>query len=157
MCFQTGGFEPREVNAGSSGDALAEHMRKEIADIRSFSDKPIYVWNDMFDPTMNAVQDYYHVRGTLAESWKGVDPKEVVMLVWQGPGLAENGKDSLTHFYSLGFTQMIQAFYDMDVQQNYNLWQTAIDGRSIAGSAYATWVNPPNYSKLGQFGALWWD
>lgn len=151
---RTGGWEPAEVAKGTSGKALAAHFTREINTIRGVvGNKPLYRWSDMIDPGHNAVKDFQQIQSTLAGSWNGVDPKKVVIMNWEDISL-KNVKASVAFFDKKGYTQMIAAFYDQDVQENYNAWQTGVGSRPVTGSMYTTWTK--DYSKLKPFGDLWW-
>lgn len=153
--IRTGGWEPLEVAQKTSGRALAAYMREEIRIVRKASNnKPLYVWSDMFDPGHNANADYYHVRNTLTGSWKGLSNKMITIVNWEDTSLEESGKASFTFFHKKGFTQVIAGYYDYDVQENFKAWQSAIDGRTTAGSMYTTWTK--DFSQLQPFANLWW-
>jgi hypothetical protein len=117
----------------------------------------VYVWGDMLDPTQNAVAEYYHVRGSLTNSWVGVDPDDVVVVNWKDLDDAERvGKRSFAHFDDLGFQQVVAGFYDQDVASNHAAWQRAIDSRTdrLVATMYTTWRE--DYSQLPAFAGKWW-
>ncbi len=60
------------------------------------------VWSDMFDPTHNAVKDYYLVNGTLEGSWEGLAPS-VIIANWNGG----KAKASLDFFAKRGHQQIM--------------------------------------------------
>ena len=67
----------REVIVRHEGmQAHADRARERSTGNTRPSFETIYVWNDMFDPFHNAVNDYYLVRGDLKGSWEGL-PKDV--------------------------------------------------------------------------------
>lgn len=94
------------------------------------------------------------MRGSLAGSWNGIGTDKAVIVNWEDTELAENGKDSVAFFDGRGYTQIIASFYDYDVQDNFDDWQNAIDGRPTAGSMYTTWTD--DFGKLQEYGDLWW-
>ena len=59
----------------TAGELVAWSLDQTI-DIyhNSMPNAPLWVWNDMFDPTQNARDNFYHVEGTLAGDWKGIRP-----------------------------------------------------------------------------------
>lgn len=154
---RTGGWEPADVAFGSSGAAFANHVSRVVNDAHAVvGGIPLFIWNDMLDPTMNAVADYYQVNGSLEGSWVGVDPSKVRVINWRsGDDLRVDGADGVAHFAELGFEQIIAGFYDEDVADNHAAWVTAVSGQpGIVGSMYTTWVN--DYAKIDGFAALWW-
>jgi hypothetical protein len=154
---RTGGWEPTDAAYPSSGAALSAHVQRVLADAREvLGDTPLYLYGDMLDPTMNAVADYYQVKGTLDQSWVGIDPGQVSIVNWkEREALSDRGRDSVSHFAQLGYEQIAGGFYDADVTTNHAQWQVALDGQpGIVGSMYTTWVE--DFSQLDAFAALWW-
>lgn len=39
--------------------------------LQAYPNLELYVWNDMFDPKMNAIPKYWAVNGDLSNSWLG--------------------------------------------------------------------------------------
>ncbi len=154
---RTGGWEPTDAPFGTSAAAYGNHVNTAIDDAYSVAgDIPLFIWNDMLDPTMNAVANFYQVKGDLTGSWAGLDPSKVRVVNWRsGAELREGGPAGVKHFADLGFEQIVAGFYDEDVADNHAAWQTAVAGQPrIIGSMYTTWTE--DYSKLGEFAALWW-
>jgi Carbohydrate binding domain len=152
---RTGGWEPADSPFGSSGASLSAHTQRVLSDARAVTRVPIYTWSDMLDPTANAVGDFYQVKGTLDGSWKKIDPRVATIVNWKDLDQGTSEVASVKHFSSLGFKQLIAGFYDRDVSANHNFWKAATTGKpGIVGSMYTTWVN--DYSKLTEFGNLWW-
>jgi hypothetical protein len=154
---RTGGWEPTDAAYATSGAALSAHVQRVVSDARAvIGDAPLHLYGDMLDPTMNAVADFYQVKGTLDQSWVGVDPNEVRIVNWkERDALSERGRESVSHFAGLGFEQIAAGFYDADVATNHAQWQTALDGQpNIVGSMYTTWTE--DFSQLEEFAALWW-
>jgi len=68
----------------TAGGLLAWNVHQAAQIIRDIRpDAEIWVWNDMFDPMHNAVDNYYAVNGTLKDSWKGLD-KNIGIVNWHG-------------------------------------------------------------------------
>jgi hypothetical protein len=154
---RTGGWEPADSEFGSSGAAFGAHVQRVLTEATAVVDgTPLFIWNDMIDPTMNATADFYQVRGTLENSWQGIDPSLVTIVNWRaGDELYESGRDGVNHFADLGFQQVVAGFYDEDVATNHAAWAAAIDGQpGIVGSMYTTWED--DFSQLDAFAALWW-
>ncbi len=119
------------------GELLADNVRKAAQIIRDVRpDAGIWVWNDMFDPMHNAVDNFYAVNGTLAGSWKGLD-KDVGIVNWHG-GL--EGKNC-RFFAELGLQQILSGYYDSDENGDaIARWQTNTrDVPGIVGAMYTTW------------------
>jgi hypothetical protein len=153
---RTGGWEPADKAAGGSAASLGKHAERIFRDAAIVTGKPIYAWNDMLDPTQNAVDDFYHVKGSLTGVWNYVSSDAVIIINWKDQrSVTTTGSASVAHFERLGFTQIAGAFYDEPVEANYLGWKAALDGRrNIAGSMYTTWVD--DFSQLSVFGQLWW-
>ncbi len=155
--IRTGGWEPSDTQFGTSGAALAASIQQAFKDLEEVApDAQYYFWNDMVDPNHNAEENYYQVNNTLAESWTTLDPEKVIIATWwEGQKITDFGPLSLNFFADKGFEQVLGAFYDADVNDNYNRWQTAAIGVTrIVGNMYATWRK--DYSKIEAFGDLWW-
>ena len=121
----------------TAGELLAWNVHRAAAIIRTARpDAEIWVWNDMFDPMHNAIDQYYAVNGTLAGSWKGLD-KDVGIVNWHG-GL--NGKNC-PFFANLGLKQILSGYYDGDEDgSGIAGWITATRGvNGIVGAMYTTW------------------
>jgi hypothetical protein len=154
---RTGGWEPTDEPYGTSGAAFAAHVQRVLTDATAVvGGTPLYMWNDMLDPTMNAVADYYQVKGSLDGSWVGVDPNLARIVNWRsGDELRVDGAAGVAHFADLGFEQIVAGFYDEDVADNHVAWTTATAGQpGIVGSMYTTWTD--DFTQLEPFAALWW-
>ncbi len=155
--IRTGGWEPSDLQFGTSGAALAASIEQAYKDLEAVApNAKFYFWNDMVDPNHNAKADYYQINNTLAESWNTLDPNKVVIATWwEGQKITDKGPASLKFFSDRGFEQVLGAYYDEDVANNFNRWQTAAQGVSgIVGNMYATWRE--DYSKIEPYGDLWW-
>lgn len=119
------------------GELLADNVRKAAQIIREIRpDAGIWVWNDMFDPMHNAVDNYYAVNGSLQGSWKGLD-KDVGIVNWHGGLEGKNCK----FFADLGLKQILAGYYDSDESGDaIARWLAntrAVPG--IVGAMYTTW------------------
>jgi hypothetical protein len=125
--------------AMTAGELLAWNVREAAGIIRKIRpDAEIWVWSDMFDPMHNAVDHYYAVNGTLAGSWKGLDPG-IGIVNWNG-GL--KGKNC-PFFADLVLRQILSGYYDSDEDgaaiAEWVKNTKAVPG--IAGAMYTTWEN----------------
>jgi hypothetical protein len=98
----------------------------------------------MFDPHHNAVDDYYLVRGSLKNSWEGLDP-QVIVVNWN----FEKRSKSLKFFADRGHKTLIAGFYDGPLE-NLDRWlESARDARDVVGVMYTTWNH--DYRQLEAF------
>jgi len=110
------------------------------------TDRRIFVWNDMFDPHHNAVDNYYLVNGDLSGSWEGLK-KDVVIMNWNFGVRAE----SLAFFADRGHQQVLAGFYDADAEQ-IGKWLETVEKHKVPGVIgvmYTTWKK--DYSQLKEF------
>jgi Domain of unknown function DUF11 len=139
----------------TAGQLLASHVTNTYNLYHSLAPNvSYYIWGDMFDPYMNAVNNYYYVEGNIAGSWTGL-PSPVTILNWNLGNLS----NSLSWFAGLNsqqpthFNQVIAGYYDSGDgagAATQELQQAAgISG--VQGLMYTTWVN--DYSQLSQFAA----
>jgi hypothetical protein len=137
--FQKAKKTPGEV-AAENVRACTQILRDQRAESR------IFVWNDMFDPHHNAVDNYYLVNGDLSGSWKGLD-KDVVIMNWNFGVRME----SLKFFSERGHKQVLAGFYDADAEQ-IGKWLETVRKNNIPdviGVMYTTWHQ--DYSQLKEF------
>ncbi len=138
----------------TAGELLARNVRQAAAIIREARpDAGIWVWNDMFDPQHNAVDHYYAVNGSLAGSWKGLDP-DVGIVNWHG-GL--EGKNC-QFFADLGLRQILAGYYDGDSDgAAIRRWLANTAGiKGIVGAMYTTWED--QYGPMAAWAkAAWGD
>jgi hypothetical protein len=126
------------------GQILADNARFCTGLLRD-SAKPMYVWNDMFDPYHNAVKGpYYLVNGTYDGAWEGLD-KSVVVVNWNF------GKrdQSLKFFADRGHKQVIAGYYDHKPEQVKDWLDSAKGVEGVVGVMYTTWRN--DYSNMETF------
>ena len=119
------------------GELLAWNVHKAAQIIRDIRpDAEIWVWNDMFDPMHNAVDNYYAVNGSLKGSWKGLD-KGIGIVNWHG-GL--KGKNC-PFFADMGLKQILSGYYDGD-EDGSGIAEWIGNTKSvpgIVGAMYTTW------------------
>ncbi len=129
------------------GQLLADNVKKcrEIAN-QEMPGAEVMVWSDMFDPTHNAVDDYYLVNGTLKGSWEGLD-KSVTIMNWNGGKLAESAR----FFADRGHKQVIAGYYDVDDLSGFTDWDAKVKGvPNVIGFMYTTWQQ--KYGLLDEYG-----
>jgi hypothetical protein len=154
---RTGGFEPSDVAYGTSGAAFAASIQKAFNDMSQVAPNVRQLFfADMVDPFHNAQPGYYQVANTLEGSWESLDPAKVTIITWwEGQKITDFGASSLKFFADRGFKQIVGAYYDADVTDNYNRWQAAMSGiKNITGSWYYTSFDA--YEDIEAFGNLWW-
>lgn len=119
------------------GQLLAWNVRRAAAIVREVRpDAGIWVWHDMFDPMVNAVDDYFAVHGSLRGSWEGLDP-DVGIMNWSGGLLGKNAG----FFADRGLKQMLAGYYDADEDGAKMAAWLAATARTpgIVGAMYTTW------------------
>jgi hypothetical protein len=155
---RTGGFEPSDTAFGSSGAALAASIRRAITDIGEVAPRAkVFFWSDMADENHNAKESFEQINGSLVGTWRGLDPRRVIVLNWWERTADINAKaaKSLQFFADRGFKQVIAGFYDIDVAENHGAWQAAAKGvPGIIGSMYTTYAD--DFSAVEAFAPLWW-
>ena len=153
--------EMRNMNSTASAKAmnmtpaqlLDWHFNQTYAIFRGLKPQaPIYVWGDMFDPNMNAVNNYYLVEGDLTGSWTGL-PADVILMNWNLPALntsaawfaGKNPQQPVAH------QQVIAGYYDSGNGATSATTELAqVSGiPGVLGLMYTTWYD--DYSQLGAF------
>ena len=101
----------------------------------------MYIWNDMFDPYVNAVPKYFAVNGDLTDAWKGLKPNTTIMN-WS----TITPRQSLKFFSDKDFHQMIALYYDDTTLASTRAWMNNLqaaeqtDGvKGVDGFMYTTW------------------
>ena len=137
----------------TAGKYLADMIKKHQETLlQAYPNLELYVWNDMFDPKMNAVPKYWAVNGDLSNSWAGLKPATVIVN-WTDENTAKR-KASLEFFHSLGQKQMIAGYYDDHTLGNIASWMQALtqaqaNGVSgVNGFMYTTWNGNNGYSDV---------
>src|SRR5262249_424321 len=131
----------------SPGALLADNARRCTAILKELNPRArVAVWSDMFDPSHNAVDNYYLVNGTLKDSWKGLS-SDVLIANWNGG----KARESLAFFANRGHKQLIAGYYDDDGLTNFRQWDQAATGvTGVIGFMYTTWQS--KYSLLEDYG-----
>ena len=119
----------------------------------------LYVWNDMFDPNMNAIDKYFMVNGSLAGADAGIDPQTVVVNWTQSlpddktvtPPI-ERQQKSLKFFHDRQLKQVIALYYD-DLSLT-DEWLDSLDAAEaegvtgVDGFMYTSWEDNGRYDDL---------
>jgi hypothetical protein len=141
----------------TAGQLLAWNVGQSMSMLNNASpNTPVYFWNDMFDPNMNAHNDYYYVEGDLTGSWLGLPPNATIMN-WNLGNLQTSLKffAGLTPQQTNPFHQVISGFYDPSDNNGANAAATELQQASgipgVVGMMYTTWID--NYSQLTSFAA----
>lgn len=141
----------------TAGQLLAWNVQQSVSMFQNASpSSPLYFWSDMFDPNMNAHNDYYLVEGDITGSWLGL-PSNATILNWNLGNLTTSMKffAGQTPQQSRQFRQIIAGFYDPADNNGANAAtseiQQAMGVPGLAGMYYTTWVD--NYSQLATFAA----
>jgi len=129
------------------GQILADNARFCISLLKD-TNKPIYVWNDMFDPNHNAVPGpYYLVNGPFTNSWEGLDPS-IRIMNWHFGKRDQN----LPFFADKGHQQVIAGYYDAKPEKVTD-WLTSADKvKNVTGVMYTTWRQ--DYTQIEKFAEL---
>ncbi|MFO0833426.1 MAG: hypothetical protein U0638_00535 [Phycisphaerales bacterium] len=136
------------------GQILAQNVKSCTMIVREINPAArIYVWSDMFDPSHNARNDYYLVRGDLAGAWEGLD-QDVIVACWY----FEKRAESMAFFAGRGNPILIAGYYDGPSGQGVKHiaeWLAAVPpGANLRGVMYTTWER--RYDDLEPFaGAAW--
>ena len=132
----------------SPGELYAEDLRNcyKLAQ-KALPGGTVYVWSDMFDPNHNAHEDYYLSNGDWKDSWKGIDPKMVVVN-WN----FQKREKSIPFFDGLGVHQILGGYYDRPVGEISDWLDAAKSTPNVDGVMYATWIF--DYSQIEPFAKL---
>lgn len=139
-----------EQRHATSGELLATNVRTCREIVRAVKPSaPIFVWNDMFDPYHNAVDDYYLANHSLKNSWLGLD-RSMIVVNWN----SGNAEKSLDFFAKRGHKQILAGYYDGPVN-NIQAWmKSAAATGSLVGVMYTTWAG--KYDDLEAFATAAW-
>ncbi|WBS04310.1 hypothetical protein OU994_08540 [Pseudoduganella sp. SL102] len=116
------------------------------------------VWNDMFDPSMNAIPRYWQVNGDLSKSSVALD-RSFVVVNWTGgsimtPAEDEGRRASVRRFADPGHKQVIALYYDK--LSSVNNWLGVLGKQlppGMDGVMYTTWVGA-DYAGYAHLGAV---
>ncbi len=132
----------------TEGQLLAQSIQSSNDLVKSVNaHAKVFVWNDMFDPYHNAVNDYYLCNGTVDGSYNGL-PKNMIVVNWNYN--KSEYKNSLNFWAAQGNPMVLAGYYDgasLPIKQ----WLNAADdsGVKVAGVMYTTWKY--NYTDLEKF------
>lgn len=137
-----------DISAGTYLKNTTQKVQNILLSINP--DYDMYIWNDMFDPTHNAVERYWTVNGSLSKAWEGLHPRTTVMN-WN-PFKAQQ-VNSLKFFSDLGLKQMIALYYDDNATLTATKdWMDSLVSAQAAGASgvegfmFTTWRG--NYDDL---------
>jgi hypothetical protein len=131
----------------TAGQVLAENVKRCAAMIRKIEPRAeLFVWSDLFDPSHNAVDNYYLAGSSLKGSWEGLDPA-IHIANWN----AGRRDESLAWFAGRGHRQILAAYYDTsDPKAELEGWlKSAVKVRGVDGVLYTTWQR--KYGDLEKF------
>ena len=120
---------------GETVTAMREAVRRQDPAIT------VFIWSDMFDPLLNAHEDFYSCATTFAESWKHV-PRDIVMLYWDDN--PKKAAAALDFFSAEGFRTLVGSYYDHDANDpamSYTRQQVeaGFRTRGCMGFMYCSW------------------
>jgi hypothetical protein len=134
----------------TAGSLLAQNVRRCVEVIHNISPEArMCIWSDMFDPSHNAIGDFYLVNGDLSGSWEGL-PQEMIVVNWNHGKAA----DSLPFFGKRGHEQVLAGFYDSDPRRIASWLAAGQSTRGVTGAMYTTWQN--DFSQLEAFAQAAW-
>jgi hypothetical protein len=139
----------------TAGQLLAKNVQDTVATLDGAWGKgtTYYLWDDMFSPYHNAVNDYFDVEGDLTGSWTGLPPGAVIMN-WNLGSLTKSltffsGTDTtVTPAQPHAFQQIIAGYYDSgDGATSATQEMAAAKGiKGVVGLMYTSWLD--DYSQL---------
>ena len=139
----------------TAGALLAQNLEQSVATLNGIygAGTPYYLWDDMFSPYHNAVNDYYDVEGDLTGSWTGLPPGTVIMN-WNLGALTKSltffsGKDtSASPPQPHAFEQIIAGYYDSGdgATSATQEMQAAMGIQGVVGVMYTSWED--DYTQL---------
>jgi len=142
---------------GSAGAYLARTTSAMQDTLRSVNPKlDLYIWNDMFDPNVNAVPVYFTVNGDLTGSWNGLH-QDTTVINWS----TYNRSASLKFFSDKNFRQMIALYYNDTKLDATKAWLDTLKTADQAGSVkgvdgfmYTAWVDVADPSQGDRYADL---
>jgi len=148
--MRTGGWEPNEMAQFKTSGELFAYSIRRCFDIISKNDggKPVYVWDDMFNPHRNAKENYYMVNNTIEGSWEGLD-RNIIILTWHPKG---NG---VRFFSERAHKQVISGNTYENVEGDYAIWMEQIgDAEGVIGTCF---YPQTGWSDLEKYAHIWWN
>jgi hypothetical protein len=137
----------------SMAELIGECITTQYNIVKSLNkNTKVYVWGDMLDPNMGAINNYSMVKGGFSRSWEYV-PKEILPVAWN----YNSREASLLHFRKNGFTIMASINMDQDSSPDrLKAWRESLPkAYGKVGVMYTTWSH--NYSHLKKFGVAFFD
>jgi len=134
----------------TTGQLLTEHARKTIAMFRRVSPGTLLsVWNDMFDPYINAKRPYYNVKEGFEGTWNAIDRDILIINYTISDELWERSRKSLSFWARRGNRQIVAGYYDhasyrpepLNAAGERRLIRRAQSIPGLAGFMYSTWRN----------------
>ncbi|OEZ57969.1 hypothetical protein [Duganella sp. HH105] len=121
-------------------------MQKTLLSVNPNLD--MYVWNDMFDPNVNAIKQYWAVNGDLSGVLNNLE-NNITIMNWS----ERNQVESLKVFSDSKFRQMIALYYSDPSLNSTKAWLNNLqiaerDGvKGVDGFMYTTWhdIGDPKY------------
>jgi hypothetical protein len=142
----------------TGGQLLASNLQQTVQTLQGVwgAGTTFYLWDDMFSPYHNAVNDYYDVEGDLTGSWTGLPPGSIIMN-WNLGNLTKSltffsGTDtSVTPAQPHAMQQIIAGYYDSGdgTTSATQEVQAAMGIKGLVGLMYTSWVD--DYSQLGEY------
>ncbi|MBB3223369.1 hypothetical protein [Pseudoduganella umbonata] len=150
------GCKPKPKTAGEYLARMVNGVGARLTGYRRPVEK--LVWNDMFDPTMNAVPRYWQVNGDLSKTSVPLDPSFVIVN-WAGGSATSAAEDagrrvSLKKFADPGHRQVIALYYDN--LSSVNNWLSVLGKQlppGMDGVMYTTW-GTGDYAGYAHLGAV---
>jgi hypothetical protein len=142
----------------TGGQLLASNLQQTVQTLQGVwgAGTTFYLWDDMFSPYHNAVNDYSDVEGDLTGSWTGLPPGSIIMN-WNLGNLTKSltffsGTDtSVTPAQPHAMQQIIAGYYDSgDGATAAQKEMAAANGiPGLVGAMYTTWED--DYTQLGPY------
>ena len=142
--------EPERQSGRTAGQQLAANVHRCCEIIRRINPQArLGIWSDMFDPSHNAVKDFYLVNGDLAGSWEGL-PQDMIIVNWNSGQPAQ----SLPFFAQRGHVQVLAGYYDAPPDRIRDWLAAGRNLNGIRGVMYTTWRG--DFSQLETFAEYAW-
>ncbi|MDO4584580.1 MAG: carbohydrate binding domain-containing protein [Planctomycetia bacterium] len=118
------------------GEILGDCITKQYNIIQNVHPgAEVYIWSDMLDPLHNCRAGYYACEGDFTGVCDHI-PKELIISCWY----FKIREESMKYFADKGFRTQAAAYYDKDVDPNWNDWLETCDRTpGCTGIMYTTW------------------